>query len=281
MPRPRRRGKYNRGHVWAWLSEWCADVFGATSRSEPGAVIRVGIGLFILLALAVVGFADAGARGLLPMLTLGVLGLLVARDVFVAREELWRAARLPLSDPRQRPIRLVPDTFWAPTAVALRRLAAAVDGTRRGRFAEASDLLAMIPAALLRADETRLAAGARAMVSLGLGDSSRAAEVGAGAVPTGSDEMDAALGRAMVTTAWREPARLAAIDRAWEEAGVGIQGNQALERLRRLMRVRLDPPQLLALGHEEARELGDEALAIGDDTLAMELAVRARSSTYR
>lgn len=281
MPRPRRRGKYNRGHVWAWLSEWCADVFGATSRAEPGATLRVVVGLGLLVLVAIVGFADAGARGLLPMLTLGVLGLLVARDVFLARDELWRAARLPLGDPRQRPRSPVPDKLWAPTAVALRRLAAAIDGTRRGRFAEASDLLAMIPGDLLRPDETRLAAGARAMVSLGLGDSSRAAEVGAGAVPTGSDEMDAALGRAMVTVAWSEPQRLTAIDRAWSEAGVGLHGDRSLERLRRLIRVRLEPPRLAELGHEEARELGDEATAIGDDTLAMELVARARSSTYR
>ena len=238
-------------------------------------------GLAVLALLSLVGLADAGARGLLPTAALVALALLFARDVLVARETVWRAARLPLDDPRQRPVRVVGDRFWAPTAVALQRLAASIDSARRGRFAEASDILALIDPVLLRADETRLAHAARAMVSLGLGEKNRAAQQAALAVPSGSDELDASLGRVMLSAAWDQRERLLAIENAWEAAGIGTVGDHALERLRRLLRVRLDERRIAELGHDEATELREEAEAVGDTTLAAELVLRSRSGTYR
>jgi hypothetical protein len=116
---------------------------------------------------------------------------------------------------------------------------------------------------------------------MGLGETGRAAQQAAAALPTGSEELDTCLGRTVVAEAWGDPARLAALQAAWDRAGVSAG---PLSRLRVLVRIRLDAGHLDALGAmgaQAARELSDEARAIGDDELASELDARGRPAAYR
>ena len=118
----------------------------------------------------------------------------------------------------------------------------------------------------------------RAMISVGLGATDRAARQAVTALPTGSHDLDVTLGRTMITEAWNDPARLRAIRAAWERAGV-VTG--PLERLTRLMRLRIDTQGIEQIEAQEARDLSDEARAIGDDELAAELSARGRPNAYR
>ncbi len=265
--------------LWAQIAERCAEVFGATRRA------RLWIALGPLIAatlLALVLATRWGARGLLPIAAVAALAFFAAAEVMAARDRVWAAARLPLGDPKQRPSDRADERLMAPTALALRRLALAVDAARRGRYGEANDWYPTVPRELLRPEELALLEAVRAMVSLGLGDDRRAARQAILALPTGSDEMDRSLGRAVIADAWRDPDRLGAIDRAWGEAGVDADGTGTLPVLRRLVRVKVDAEALDAVAPADARALSDEARAIGDDDLAGELDYRARrSQTYR
>ena len=98
------------------------------------------------------------------------------------------------------------------------------------------------------------------------------------ALPTGSEDLDTCLGRTVVSEAWNDPARLSAIRMAWDRAGVR---RGPLSRLNTLVRIRLDEGQLDRVPLPEARELSDEARAIGDDELAAELDARSRPTAYR
>ena len=276
--------------LWAQIAERCAEVFGATRRA------RLWIALGPLIAatlLALVLATRWGARGLLPIAAVAALAFFAAAEVMAARDRVWAAARLPLGDPKQRPSDRADERLMAPTALALRRLALAVDAARRGRYGEANDWYptvprerhppaARAPREARRPAERALLEAVRAMVSLGLGDDRRAARQAILALPTGSDEMDRSLGRAVIADAWRDPDRLGAIDRAWGEAGVDADGTGTLPVLRRLVRVKVDAEALDAVAPADARALSDEARAIGDDDLAGELDYRARrSQTYR
>lgn len=267
--------------LWSRIAEWCAGALGATrgARWAPRFVAMAA-----LLGLSTLVLATRfGAPGLVPLGIACAVVLVVGGEVFFARDRLWAAARLPLDHPKQRVPQVGSDDgAVGPTALALRRLAVAVDHARRSRYAAASDLLPQIPRRLLRPEELHLLDAVRAMVSLGLGDDRRAAQQAILALPTGSDEMDRSLGRAVIADAWRDDDRLRAIDSAWEGAGVDASGIDTLPRLRRLVRVRVDPSALDSITAGDARELSDEARAVGDDDLAGELDYRARrSQTYR
>jgi hypothetical protein len=268
--------------VWARVLEWCADVFAATSRPKKRRIFATLLGLAILAYVGLPLAVRFGLESLLPVGALVTLGLLAARRVFVAREQVWRAACLGLDDPRQRPDAAGDRAFVAPSAVALAELALAVDDVRRGRFAEASERVPRISRELLRDEELRLLEGVRACVTLGLGDMHRAAQQAIVALPTGSDELDGMLGRALLRDAWSSPVRVDAIDAAWQRSGVAEGDPGTLPRLRRLIRVRVATEGLDALSPDEARVLAEEAEAVGDGDLSAELAARGRASrAYR
>jgi hypothetical protein len=260
------------------LLEWCADAFGVTVRSR---VFFLLAGCLVLTLLGVVMMEGVGLEGWLLPLVLLLFALAAARSVLTARTRVWRAACLELDDPRQSPEADSARPLLPPSAIALHRLAVAVDDVRRGRYAAATEALPQIDRDLLRSEENQLLDAVRALISLGLGDSQRAARQAVAALPTGSEELDSRLGRTVVTEAWKDPARLLAIYDAWERAGLHHDRKGALGRLQRLTRLRIDTSALDHLHAEEARDLADEARAIGDDDLANDLDARSRLSAYR
>jgi hypothetical protein len=98
------------------------------------------------------------------------------------------------------------------------------------------------------------------------------------ALPTGSEDLDACLGRTLLADAWNDPWRLQAIHGAWSRAGVE---HGPLARLSRLVQLRIDERALDRLEPPAARDLADEARAVGDDALAAELDARSRPNAYR
>lgn len=257
------------------LLEWCADVFGMTVRSKLGQLL-----LFcgFMFAIGMVLSARWGLDAWIVPILLTALSVAAARQVSAARDAVWRAGCLGLEDPAQHPSQALRGRAVAPTAAALARLAEAVDLVRRGSYARAIELLPLIPRDLLRPEEAQLVDAVRAMISLGLGARDRAARQAVTALPTGSPDLDVCLGRTMITEAWNDPPRLRAIRAAWERAGVD---GGPLERLTRLTRLRIDTEGLSKLAAQDARDLSDEARAIGDDELAAELAARGRQTAYR
>ena len=264
--------------MWEALLEWCAGLFGATIRERNAELGAFFIGVFIL------GFTLLQRWGLagwvIPALLVAVAAN-AARDVNRARDAAWRTARLPLDDPRQAPDRDHEAQLLPKTARALLRLAAAVDDVRRGRYTTANDALILIAPTLLRPEEARLLEAVRALISLGLGDTRTAAQLAATALPTGSEEIDAQLGRAVIADAWNEPARLRVIQARWDGRGIAPDQEGALARLHRLTRLRIDERLLDEIGAIEARTLSSEARAVGDEDFAADLEARARESAYR
>lgn len=266
--------------MWPLVSEWCADVLAGTARGY-----RLVRGLAALLAATALILAFMARWGLVgavpPLLLIGVL-MMAGRDVFVARERLWRAAVLPLDTPRQLPDWDGDARLAAPTAVALNRLAIAVDAARRSQYVEASEIVHVIDRRLLRPGEVAMLEAVRALICVGLGDTARAAQLAVLALPTGARDVDVPLGRAVLADAWGDTRRLSAVDEAWQAAGVRSGGVETLATLRALVHVRIDPQAVERLRPIEAAALSDEARAIGDDDLAADLAARARrSGTYR
>ena len=230
--------------------------------------------LLLLGAFLVVRWGPVGHIG--PALLLLVC-VQPAREVLEARRRLWRAACAPLDARSQRPDDLQGKVLGV-TALSLRQLAIAVASVRCGRFDLATDTLRLVDAQKLRQEERQLLDAAKAMVLIGLGDGHEAARKVEHALPTGSSELDACLGRTLITDAWRNTAHLISIDAAWSRAGAR---SPALRRLQRIVRLRIDPRLLDGVSRDEARALSDEAGALGDKDLAAALAVRAQKSAYR
>lgn len=263
--------------MWALFHEWCANIFGVTRRPRGGYA-------WLLIALFALGLVLAAAYGWHGLLLVGALfgvAMWAARDVSAARDRMWRTACLDLGDPRQTPESDADEKLFAPTTVALRRLALAVDAARRGDYVAANELIPVIDRDLLRPEELHLLDAVRAMLSLSLGDEQRAAQQAVVALPTGSEDLDTSLGRALVSVAWSNAIRLRAIDDAWSRAGVGTRCEGPLGRLRKLMRVRMDGSAIDVIDPDDARTLSSEARAIGDEDLAVELESRGRFNAYR
>jgi len=260
--------------VWEILIELSADMFGATVHSRLGQLLLFCAAIFVLGVFLAVRW---GPGGLVVPLGLLLLAVSAARQVSRARHDLWRAACLTLDDRGQRPAS-VRGQILAPTAASLARLAEAVDHVRRAQYAEASEILPEIHRDLLRPEEAQLLDAVRAMISIGLGATSRAARQAVIALPTGSDDLDACLGRTLLADAWHDPFRLHAIHSAWSRAGVQ-QG--PLARLSDLVLLRIDVDALDRVEAPDARALADEARAVGDDALAAELDARSRPTAYR
>ncbi|AUX25253.1 hypothetical protein SOCEGT47_057970 [Sorangium cellulosum] len=277
------------GSAWTWLLEWCAEALGATDGPagcpEAGARRRRRSLFFLALSLLIVASFFLGElwglKGLLPSVALFLLAVQATRAVLDARAAVWRAAALDLDDPAQRPPEGADPWFAPPTARVLRALAAVIDAARRERYAIALERLTHVERAALRPDEARLLDAARALLSLGLGDPARAAQQAILALPTGIDAIDARLGRVVLADAWRSPARLEAIERAWRRELRGGATSEALSRLLSLSRLRFLPDALEALDAAEARALSAEAWAIGEEELAAALEARARPGIYR
>jgi hypothetical protein len=257
------------------LLEWCADLFGATSRSRLGQLLVVSFALF---AAGLVLFLRWGPAGWAPVALILALLVTTARRVTAARDALWRAAHLPLADPRQRP---PPTAITPPSALTLGRLAEAVDALRRDQPELAEDLLHPIDRHLLRPDEVQLFEAARAATTLGIGEVKRAVQQAAFALPSGCDDLDARLGRAVVGDAWEDPARLRAIAEAWARAEVDRAEEGTLARLYWLMQMRLGAAPPAHLGDAGTRALSSEARAIGDEDFAAELEAAAHGVAYR
>lgn len=264
--------------MWDLLVEWGADLFMATARHGARALVtRVAI-FALAIVVALVLAARFGVSGIFPVLFALAFSLYSAADVLGSRAILERALTLSLDDPRQPPPALHV-TFSGPTASSLSRLAVAVDAARRGRYAEASELIPLVHRDLLRPEELRAVEAVLALVELGLDDDARAAQHAVNALPSGSEDIDARLGRLLLAREWHGGGvRLGAIDAAWERAGVSLDDDGALPRLRRLLRVRDAPPDEVPLSADETRALAEEARALGDDALAGELTARARGS---
>jgi hypothetical protein len=259
-------------HVWDRYLEWCAELFGVTVRSKLGQLVLFALTLF---ALGLVLSMRWGLGAWVLPVVLVALSAAAARQVAAARDAVWRAACGSLAE---SPLDRDAPTLGPPTASSLRQLAAAVRAVRRGRYADANALVPTIHRDLLRSEELQLLDAVSAMISASAGATGRAAQQAVAALPTGSDDLDAWLGRAVVTDAWNDPDRLVAIQRAWEHAGVK---DGPLLRLRSLVRIRIDADCMEDLPGAEARELSDEARAIGDEELASELAARSRPTAYR
>jgi len=265
--------------VWEILLEQCASLLGLTVRRSRGALV---VACIVLGAFNLIAIELWRTNGLVITLGLLAFAAMVGLQVAGARDALWRAACLPLDDPRQPPPDLA--TFkdhLPPTAHALRRLGTALDDVRRGRYTVANDALPRIDRALLRAEELRLFNAVRAMISIGLDDLPNAAQLANAALPTGSEELDMHLGRAVIAEAWHQPERLRAIHAAWDGAGIAPDQDGTLGRLHRLTRLRIDERLLEGLDATEARTLSSEARAVGDEDLAADLESRARARAYR
>ena len=258
--------------MWAFLVEWCADVVATPTRSRTRFAVTVGL-FFVLSSPPLMRW---GWRGLLPLALLAAVGFVVARDLNEARALVERAALLSLNDPNQRPPELHNVPRLSPTVTALHYLAVAIDAARRGQYREAHDLVPRIERVRLRPWELQLLDATGAIISIGLGDNHRAARQAILALPTGSDDLDASLGRAILAAAWTNPARLRVIELVWHKAGVDLDGRTTLTRLRRLVRIRTGQQDLDQLTSEEARALSEDARALGDEELAADLTLQAR-----
>ena len=240
-------------------------MYGVTSTSRFGRLVGFTLLLCVLATFLVVrwGFVGFAAPALLLAITVQI-----ARNVVVARRRLWRVACDPLGTPAQLPLALGDETFSS-TALALRRLALAVDHVRWGRVAAAGEMLPLVDVERLRPEERSLF------------DAAAVANKWAdqpGAQRAASDEIEARVGRALIANLWRDPPRLAAINAAWRDAGVGVR---ASSRLQQVVRVHIDPALLASVHPEQARNLSEEARALGDEDLALDLAMRAQESPYR
>lgn len=264
--------------MWEAFFETCVRVLGLTARPRSELLVAACllVGALGALCLYIWGFAGLLTPAMLVLVSGGV-----ALQVVEAREAAWRAALLSLDDPRQPPAPLMNTPLLTPTAETLHLLGVALDDARRGRFAAAHEALPRINRALLRADEARLLDAVRALISLGLGDTHMAAQQALTAIPTGSDELDANLGRALITDSWHRPDRLRVIEAAWDRAGISSDQDSTLARLHRLTRLRIDARLLQNVNVSDARTLSTEARAVGDEDLAADLEARARASAYR
>jgi hypothetical protein len=260
------------------LLEGCVRIFGLTARPRPEHLVAACVGLAFL---GTICERLWGTAGLLVPAALLLLSVSAALQVVEARDAAWRAACLRLDDPRQSPSPAAITTALAPTALTLRHLGVALDDARRGRYVVANEALPRIDRALLRADEARLLDAVRALISLGLGDTHTAAQQALAAIPTGSEELDTSLGRALIADSWHQLDRLRAIQIEWDRAGISSDADSPLARLHRLTHLRIDARLLEGVSVIEARALSTEARAVGDEDLAADLEARARESAYR
>ncbi len=264
--------------MWETLVEGCVRIFGVAARPRDDQLAAAcgGLGIFALVCLDLWGI-----RGLLVPAVILALGVSAALQVIAARDAAWRAATLRLDDPRQPPDSSAITSSLAPTTATLRRLGVAVDDARRARYVAANEALPRIDRALLRPDEARLVDAVRALISLGLGDTRTAAQQALAALPTGSEELDATLGRMLLAEYWHQPDRLRVIQTEWDRAGISPDQDSTLARLHRLTHLRIDVRLLEGVSVIEARKLSTEARAVGDEELAADLEARARESAYR
>ncbi len=260
------------------LLEGCLRILGLTARPRN---LQLVVACFSLALLGVLSLEIWGPTGLLAPALLMLLGGASALQVVRARDAVWRAACLHLDDPGQPPQHLADTSALAPTGAALHRLGVALDDARRGRYVAANEALPHIDRALLRPEEMRLLDAVRALISLGLGDTRTAAQQALAAIPTGSEELDACLGRTVIAESWHQPDRLHAIRTEWESAGIAPDQDSAFARLQRLTHLRIDVRLLDSISAIEARALSTEARAVGDEDLAADLEARARESAYR
>lgn len=237
--------------MWEIYLEWCAEIFGVAVRSKLGQLIAFSLSMF---ALGLFLSMESGLAGWALPVFMVVTASLVARRVTVARNLLWRVACAP--DP-------VAATRGAPgpagrTVSSLELLTGAVRALQDGRFEDASRLADRADPKLLRLEEQHLRDTVRATAS--------------------SRDPEPRLDRAVIARAWRDPSLLAAIEGAWDRAGLG---RASLSKLPGLLRIRLDGQRIEEVKPAEAREMSDDARAIGDEELADQLDARARAAAYR
>lgn len=258
--------------------EWCAGLFGLTVHARRGRLFMV---CLVVGVVGLIGIELWGPAGLVVPGAMVLLAAGAARQVAGARDALWRAACLTLDAPLQQPAPVALTGAMPPSARALCQLGAAVDDARRGRYGAASEMLHRVDRALLRPEESRLVDAVRAMISLGLGDPRTAAKHATAALPTGSEEIDSHLGRAVIAEAWNTPESLRVIHADWDSKGIAPDQDGTLGRLHRLTRLRIDARFLDDVSAADARTLSSEARAVGDEAFAADLEARAHDSAYR
>ncbi len=263
--------------MWGTVLESIAETFGVTRRTRTGVFAFVVLTSLLFMILSLV---EGGPRGLFVVVLLLAFATGAATQILRARATLWRAARSSLEDRAQRPPDGDDDDL-APTAIALYRLARAVNQARRGAFMDAARTLDTVDRDKLRPDEERLFHASRALVALGIGDVPHAAREAERALPTTSEDIDVHLGRALIADAWSSADRLRAIDQSWAEHGVLPGTKNPLPRLRAIVRLRIDTSTIEGIEPWQAKDLADEARAVGDEALAIDLESRVRPAAYR
>ena len=258
--------------------EGLAGLFGVTRQKS---CLLVALVLGVGFVFAAISFAEGSTLGFAIAAALLLVCLGNALEILSTRAALWRTAKLPLTDPEQAPKRRAIRRTEMPTALSLFALTWAVDQARRGALGEVEHALANVERGRLFPAEERLLDATRALVALGHGDVRGAAEIAKTSLPTGSDPIDEALGRAIVADAWSDPERLAEIDRAWGSQGVLADVAQPVPRLRAIVRLRIDTSAVEKVAPDQATALADEARAIGDEELATDLTSHVRQQPYR
>lgn len=259
-----------------FLFEALAGIFGVTRKRRSYGLVVYLVGLTGLTAVAI---TQTGARGFAVVGMVLFFAGVATEQVRSARSAVWRAARRALTDKTQTPYR--DGRGFPPTASTLWKLANAVNLVRRGQYAEASEYVEEVDRELLLAEENRLFDAVRAMISIGLGDTQGAAIQASNALPTTCEDFDQVLGRALVTAAWNNPETLRTLENTWAENGVTTGLRLPMPRLRAIVRVRINESPIEALESWEAKELADEARAVGDESLATDLESHARQIPYR
>lgn len=256
--------------VWETLMELCAGMLGATQRKRTGALVLFNVALCLLtLRLVLV----EGPLALVVPLLATVAIALPPVHVILTRSRLWRTAGLTLDTAAQRPP-AEGGALGGHTSRSLRALTILVDRVRHGDHAGAEELVREVDRDLLRPEELALLDAARSLIlAVGLGGAGRVAR----RAVLGADA-DVSFARTLFAGAWRDGDRLVALLGAWP-AAPAQRGTYA--RLPRLARLASAPEDLRGVERAEARELAEEARALGDDGLAAELDALARPAAYR
>lgn len=263
--------------MWGWIVELFAMAFGVTRGDRP---VLLPLLLVLAMVLLAVTFAGGSLGGAVAAVFVFVLAVTASLQVEVARSAVWRAAKGPVERGDPAP-GYKTDPFDAPTTVALWRLARAVHAARRGDLRDASLEIGRIERGRLRPMEERLLDAASALTALAAGDPFRAFPLAERSLPTGSEALDLLLGRAIVSAAWSDAERLRVLDRRWAAQSVTDGANESVPRLRALMRLRIDTGAIATISADDAKDLADEARAIGDESLAAELEQQAHPAVYR
>lgn len=237
-----------------------------------------GSALALTAAMFVVSLRVLSARELVPWLLLIALGVWVLVLYLIEVRELRRRVRAAVrGEPDPHPVERTSPWSRPQSLFALEQ---AVRQARGGDLLSAEMHLQRVDRSDLDGGESRLCDAVRVLGCLYRGEDGRAAQLAPLALPTGDAALDRQLGALMVRAAWRNEARLGAIERALYNAGPTVHDLVLLCRVRQEelahgeVRLRL-APRLCARVSSAAVEVGDERMA------TMLLAINESQGVYR